>query len=368
MLLNLIIIAEATESGDQGYDLILRDEYNCQHDDNLFQKALADYSYSDIFIFPGNYNLEKILIKCRKVESELHIDIAYNISSLNQLNLLQRKFNSIFLSTSSKVFLDNYNGSVDLIKDDLLKNYCDCFVFKENRGGTRVFESSNNNCPIYIESQTRPIVHSVGAGDCFNLVFVGLKNSVPRESAFYYASWIAAEYASTTYIDDFKRGCGRILSIPSDKIVNIPGISLPWEKRPSFNIYIAAPDFDYVDKTEIELIVEKLKYHNFSPRLPVREHGQMSLGAPEADKQKLFNMDVSLIDECSLVLAVLIGDDPGTYIEIGLAAGLKIPVIVYDPYQRAKNLMLTQLPQLVTNNVDSIISEIFTIASQVFDG
>lgn len=363
---NLIIIGDATESGDQGYDLILRDEYCCKYNNEAMQE-IQNRLFTDIFIFPGNYKLEEVLRQCCHLESKIHIDIAYNVEDLKPLEILQKKFDSIFLSTSSKLFLEDYEASLELIKPDILSKYCNIFVFKENRGGARVFINSEAKNPIFIESQTRPISHSVGVGDCFNLSYIALADLHPIKAAFYYASWIAAEYASTTYVDDFKKGCERIIKIDADTIVQIPGISLPWEQRQGFNIYIAAPDFDYMDRTEIDSIVDKLHYHNFSPRLPIREHGQMSPNATLQEKQNLFDKDISLIEECHLVLAVLIDNDTGTYIEIGLAAGLNIPVIVYDPYRLAKNLMLTQLPKLVTSNIDSIIAEIFCIASKERD-
>ncbi len=361
---NIILIDDATESGNQGYDLLLRDEYNCTIDLTKLHKAIRDRNFSDVVIFPGGYDLGGILAICKEIESKIHIDIAYNVVNLNRLDVLEKKFETIFLSTSSELFLIQYQENLHSLKKDLLKSYCHRFVFKENRGGTRIFESSQEDAPIYIDSQTRPIVHSVGVGDCFNLAAVSLKHTIPVKPAFTYASWIAAEYASTTYIDDFKRECHRILAMEPEKIVSISGVSIPWEERSSFNIYIAAPDFDYINKTKIELIVDKLKYHNFVPRLPVREHGQLKMKATKDEKLNLLNKDMQLIKECKMVLAVLIGDDPGTLIEIGFAAALKIPVIVYDPYCRAHNLMLTELPQLVSSNIDSIIAEVFTLASR----
>ncbi len=37
---------------------------------------------------------------------------------------------------------------------------------------------------------------------------------------------------------------------------------------------LPGPGFDYVDATHIEALVSCLKYHNFRPRRPVKEHGQ----------------------------------------------------------------------------------------------
>ena len=77
----------------------------------------------------------------------------------------------------------------------------------------------------------------------------------------------------------------------------------------------------------------------------------------------LCEADVKLMDECKIMLAVLLSDDPGTLIEIGMGVERKMPVIVYDPYNRATNLMLTQLPNLVSSDLDQIITAVFKYAS-----
>jgi hypothetical protein len=60
-------------------------------------------------------------------------------------------------------------------------------------------------------------------------------------------------------------------------------------------------------------------------------------------------------------------DDPGTLIEIGLALERNMPTLVYDPYGRASNLMLTQLPNVVSSDLDEVIAGVFTLASKVLN-
>jgi hypothetical protein len=57
-------------------------------------------------------------------------------------------------------------------------------------------------------------------------------------------------------------------------------------------------------------------------------------------------------------------EDPGTMIEIGMAIERRMPVIVYDPYRRAENLMLTQLPDRVSSDLDVVISAVFKYAAR----
>ena len=179
-----------------------------------------------------------------------------------------RKFDTVITSTSSEIFLDKFKGSPERLGQEVLDIYGESFLLKENRGGSRFYRQAQKK-PIEIGAQLRLIVHSVGVGDAFDAAFVNLRQTRDDESALTCASWIAAGYAATTFMDDFTDGCSRVLALERDEILSLPGVSLPWEVRSQFNIYIAAPDFDYLDRTHIDRLVGCLKYHNFNPRLPV---------------------------------------------------------------------------------------------------
>ena len=127
----------------------------------------------------------------------------------------------------------------------------------------------------------------------------------------------------------------------------------------------AAPDFDFVDTKPIDFICQALEYHNFTPRRPIKENGQMSKEAGKVERQKLFQSDMALIDSCQMMLVVLLYNDPGTLIEIGVAAEKGMPVLVYDPYSIAENCMLTEIPNVVSTSADQIISELFKYASKL---
>lgn len=156
------------------------------------------------------------------------------------------------------------------------------------------------------------------------------------------------------------------LNLPIEDKQKYDGVLLPWDVRKDINIYIAAPDFDFVDTKPIDFICQALEYHNFTPRRPIKENGQMSKEAGKAERQKLFQSDMVLIDSCQMMLAVLLYNDPGTLIEIGVAAERGMPVLVYDPYSIAENCMLTEIPNVVSADADLIISELFKYASKIW--
>lgn len=358
----VFLINEVKEAGDQGYDFLLRDQISLNIDYKLFSDFIAINNFTDVLIISGNFKLTEI-VNCFEGKNErIYIDVANNVDNLEEFRAFKHKLEAILISTSSEIFRKNYFG--DFIQfATLFEPFANNVVLKENRGGSRayIFESKSM---FKIPSQTRPIVHSVGVGDVYNACLLSQYPAIPFENALHYSSWVAAEYASTTFVNDFKKEVTSILKRSVASLVDLGGVSLPWETRQSFNIYIAAPDFDYMDTSKIELLARNLRYHNFTPRLPVRENGQMQPNPTKQHRQNLFLKDMEILAECQLLIAVLLNDDPGTYIEIGIAYERRIPVLVYDPFNKAYNCMLTEVPLLVSNDMDEIISEVFTQMSK----
>jgi nucleoside 2-deoxyribosyltransferase len=348
---NVMLIQEAKEIGDQGYEYILRDEFNLQYFSGAVQTIIQN-EYTDYLLISGNYDLYSII---NQLPRNVHVDVANNVSTIDDLKKISRNINSIFVSTSSDIFKTYFTDFAEF--KQAFKGVADELILKENRGGSRSFNFLTETLCL-IPSQPRNIVHSVGVGDVFDAAYIsGLFAGQEEKGVF--ASWIAAEYAVTCFPDDFKKNVSRVKKSPIQDLIKISGVSVPWEKRKAINIYIAGPDFSFIDTHLIEVLENALQYHNFYPRRPIKENGQMEENATRSRKQELITKDIQLLNRCSIVIAVLLYDDPGTMIEIGYAKAIGIPTIVYDPFKRAKNCMLTELPDLLSSDLDEIITEVF---------
>ncbi len=355
---NIMLIDEPTEAGDQGYDHLLRDAHRATLDEDALSAAIT--GAEDVVVLSGNFSLPDVLRIASPGAATVHTDLGSGPGALTELGALGRPLGTLFLSTSSQVFpslADGFPGSVA----SMVGEYAEAVLLKENRGGARLFSTSET---LTVGAQRRAIVHSVGVGDVFDSVYVALRNVRGKEDALHRASWIAAEYAATTFPDDFKCATQGCLQIPADELKALPSVRLAWEARGGVNVYIAAPDFSYLDRSEVEKIADCLRYHNFSPRLPVRENGEATQGMSKAERSMMFAADMSLLEQCQILLAVLSYDDPGTYIEIGIAGGRNVPVVVYDPHHRAKNVMLTELPNVVSSSLDEVVTAIFDLAAR----
>ncbi len=121
---------------------------------------------------------------------------------------------------------------------------------------------------------------------------------------------------------------------------SLGGVSLPWHERAAFNIYLAAPDFSYINKQELDEAVSALEYHNFNVRRPIQENGEVARPADIHTLREVYNKDIALLEACDVVFAVPLEKDPGTLVEVGYALKSNTPVITYDPRGENKNTMV----------------------------
>jgi nucleoside 2-deoxyribosyltransferase len=359
---NVMLIAEATEAGSQGYEHLmwehLRFSFSAQSLLSLFD------SPCETLILAGNFDLSSLLGALSTLKSPVHVDMGNGPAKIDALKSLGRLPETLFLSTSAAIFPELAPALPKSVQD-LVGVVASEIVLKENRGGVRHFSIGE---PVKsVGSQRRDIVHSVGVGDAFDAIFVAFAKEEGVEGALSYAAWIAAEYAATTFPDDLKRAVEQVLRISAAEIAELPSVILPWEARPSRPIYIAAPDFDYVNTSAIDALEAALKYHNFRPRRPVKENGQAKVDMTPNDKRVLYGMDIQLLAQCGVVVGVNIYDDPGTLIELGMAVERGIPTFVYDPSGRAQNVMLVCAPDLVSSSLDKIVTATFDAVAKMVD-
>lgn len=352
-----MLIQEAKEVGNQGYEFLYHDDIEIAYNVNAI-KGLNDFE--ELMFISGNYNMNKILGYIGSA-TKLHCDVANNVNNVSELPK-DKLFETIFISTSSNIFRNQYTDFDSFC--DQLKPFAKRIVLKENRGGCRAFDFILSE-RYQVPSQTSPITHSVGVGDVYDAVSLTAGGD-SYYNRLVFASWVAMEYARTTFPDNFKNS---VKSLKKTKIADLiaqGGCFLPWDIRQKCQVYIAAPDFSYVDTKQIGVLCDCLKYHNFVAHRPIKENGQMSEGAKKKERLDLFGADMALLGECNMLIAVLLYNDPGTLIEIGLAAQRGIPTLVYDPKKIADNCMLTELPTLVSSDLDVIIAKVFTEYSKQY--
>ncbi len=354
-----MLIKEAKEIGDQGYEFLYRDCVSIDYDETELEKLRT---YDELMAISGNYDMN-VVVSHTTTDQKIHSDVANNVKVIDQLPA-GRRMQTLFVSTSSDLFRNTFKDNINDFFS-LLSPYAKQIVLKENRGGSRAFDSSSGTI-FNIPSQTSTVVHSVGVGDVFDCATIAAP-APTFEERLCFAPWISMHYAKSTFCDDVKRAVSGVLKMSGEMLKGFHGgCFLPWEVRQKCNIYIAAPDFDFLNTSSIDVLCNSLTYHNFIPRRPVKENGQMPDGATKQERQLLFHSDMKIFYDCNMLVAVLLNNDPGTLIELGMAVQRGIPAIVYDPYSIADNCMLTECPTLVSSDMDAIMSKVFTEYSKKY--
>lgn len=357
---NVIAIADVKEVGHQGYEDILRDERrvvpSCDHVDlNRFDHVV---------IFPGCYDLGKVINQLKR-GARVTIDAAYDVDGADVLRSLAGRIDSLVISTSSILFLKLASSDVAPLLDLAKSIGAKQLLLKENRGGSRLFDLETGAIEC-ITATLDVTMNSVGVGDAFTAVFGTFEGSA--QDAAWRGMQVATVYSQTTWPDDLQRDVERELRIPIEVVRGLGGVTLPWHVRPGMQIYLAAPDFSYVDHREINAAVAALEYHNFRVRRPVKENGEAKREAPIESLSPYYFSDVRLLRECAAIFAIPIERDPGTLVEIGLAIEMGKPVVTFDPHSENRNTMVVSGSTSYSSDLDVCLNGTFDALSKLERG
>lgn len=358
---NVMIIGDVTEVSDQGYEDLLRDQKSVK----LLEVGDSLRSHENVLVFPGSYDFREI-VGMFSDKARFSFDIAYDAENFGMLEGLGERLASVIISTSSPLFMRSGAEDVTPMVDAVRKLGAEVFLLKENRGGSRLFNLRTGTTEA-IPAILSTTINSVGVGDVYSAVMVGF-SGMGWEDAAWRGAKAATCYSQTTYPDDFCRDVSRELLLSTDEYRGLGGTFLPWHARPDFRIYLAAPDFSYVNKPEVDRAVHALKYHNFNVRRPVQENGELPLGSSPAILRQTFAKDVALLEDCALVFAVPLERDPGTLVEIGMAMALRKPVITFDPRRENNNTMVAGGSTGYSDDLDLSLNALFETVSKLWIG
>lgn len=349
---NVIVIGDPREVSHQGYEDLMR-----EHKAVTLCEPLPELlGYKRIMVFPGKFEVSN-LISYFAPDARFSFDVAYDVNDLSSLKAFQGRTDAIIISTSSPLFEAVGKDDVQKLIDEVATLSPDVFLLKENRGGSRLFNLREHGAEE-IPAVLGKTVNSVGVGDVYSAVMLGFCHRGWVEAAWR-GSQAATGYSQTTFPDDFKGDLQRGLAVSLRTLQLLGGTNLPWHERPCFSIYLAGPDFSYVEKAELDRAVDSLQYHNFNVRRPIQENGELERPASRADMHRSYLMDLHLLQECDAVFAVPLGRDPGTLVEIGLAIAMDKPVITFDPFNENENTMVMAGSSVYSADLDECLNGTF---------
>jgi nucleoside 2-deoxyribosyltransferase len=349
---NVILIGDATEVSHQGYEDLMRDTKVVNFRDPLPRLD----AYQKVIVFPGRFDING-LASTFSQEARFSFDIAYDLDDISSLEAYRGRVQALIISTSSSLFerlgKDDVGGLIPAVKE----LSPDVFLLKENRGGSRLFDLRDGGIEE-VPATLGNTVNSVGVGDVYSAVMVGLSHKGWTEAAWR-GSQAATVYSQSTFPDDIQRDVQRGFLLSLDALQSLGGTVLPWHDRPRYSIYLAGPDFSYVEKQELDRAAESLVYHNFWIRRPIQKNGELKRPASEADLYRTYHMDYELLKECDAVFAVPLNRDPGTLVEVGMAIALGKPVITFDPRKENENTMVVVGSSVYSADLDACLNGTF---------
>lgn len=358
---NVMLIGQSDESGNQLYENIL-----CRQAEYIsilpLMQVLDDFTPTDIIIFPGRYGNARILSELSDYEGKIYIDMNYDCDDILDLNSI--KIQTVFLSTSSTSYEKFFKEtSYDNLITYFRKKNVSQLLIKENRGGSWLYDFSGKTsyeAPAHIGTT----IHSVGVGDVYDIAFMSeiLGSNIADNMAF--AAWVSSLYAKTIQQEIFKENTELIVQ-NIQEFTDMEGIRVPWNERVNYPIYMAAPDCDYVDTKKLDVLEESLLYHNFKPRRPIQENGQVNKDMDINEERAIFAEDMRLLSECKIMIATLLYNDQGTLVEIGNYQANGKPIILYDPYLKLDNMFLKNSCTYYCKTKSQVIDAVFIEVSRM---
>jgi len=139
-----------------------------------------------------------------------------------------------------------------------------------------------------------------------------------------------------------------------------------------FRVYLAGPFFNEEQEERIDYIedlLDSLGYDIFSPR----QASKIKPGATTQDMLDTFKGNVTHIDDCDFMLAILDSNDSGTLFETGYAYSKNKPILYFNetrPKDKGPNLMLAlsgRLPFVMNTDDKSARDELKDILTSMMD-
>ena len=351
---NVIEIGESGEAGSQGYDDLLRAQREIIWNVPALRELSSNYQPTDLFVLSGAITPD-VLDSILHSDARLHVDLDHDSDG----TWTSAAPYTAFCSTSGESFRQ-CNRDPHALHQHWSNAGASVVILKENRGGSRVWIAKNSDGAIEAPSYPTDTDHSVGVGDCFDATWISALETESPSSRLSAASYVASIYASTFLHADFVRNVQTVME-SLDELRGLRGVRIPWESRAAINVYLAAPDFPNIDTESLNALEEAVQYHNFRPRLPVRENGLANSSMSTRQRRGLFYQDIELLESCDALIALPLTDDPGTFAELGWFANTGKPVILFDPKKRIDNLFARNVVSRVCHSRTKVIDALFEL-------
>lgn len=134
-------------------------------------------------------------------------------------------------------------------------------------------------------------------------------------------------------------------------------IDVPDVSRQS--VYLAGPFFSHQELQWVNNVCNALEDTGFKVHSPSRDNGIITELTPPEERQKIFQKDISLLEQVDIVVSLLDHNDSGTHFEVGYAHKMGIPVFALKTSTEPLNNMLQYGCTKICTSLECLIEELY---------
>ena len=124
-------------------------------------------------------------------------------------------------------------------------------------------------------------------------------------------------------------------------------------------IYLAGPFFSEQELYWVNYVCNHLEKVQFTVLSPSRENGILSKDSTDEERKNIYQLDINMIDNANLLVALLDHDDPGTYFEMGYAYNRGIPIFGLKTTNKDLNNMILCGSVSISSSIEELIDTIY---------
>lgn len=286
-----------------------------------------------------------IVSACKHSVSVLAFDPQSTYEDISEIEPLFPYLSYLFLNKQELQGLCGYK-EVEHCLSRLRQLYKGNVMVKDGVNGSFIYTDEDEL--LYALSYEAVPVCPIGAGDCFNVVYLSERmRGADIQTSLDMASYVSAKIIEHEFPD------------PSflEREKNIQEWKSGQRKRNarlSPRVYLAAPFFSDLELRWVEFICEQLEQEGLQVFSPSRDAGIINEYTSREERKEIFLRDIIEIENCDIVVALTDNDDQGTLWEIGYAYALGKPVYCLQTSMiKAVNNMISH-SSVVVRNVEEL--------------
>ncbi|BFH60493.1 PfkB family carbohydrate kinase [Paenibacillus azoreducens] len=303
-----------------------------------------------LLLFPVDHSFpESLCEQAFEIGLPIFLDPKPNEKSIRQARNILKYTTALLVNEEEALLLSettNINEAIETLKNKGPKYI---IIKQGHRGCILAYGNKIIEVPAYKSN----VICTLGSGDAFGGALAAtFLETGDIEYSVQIANCVAANFIENLDIETVidKAGVEKDIHLREKFVV---------DHVPSRKIYLAGPFFSDQEIQWVKHVSDRLENAKFTVLSPSRENGFISKSMSFEQREKIFQLDIELLNSCDIVVALLDHDDAGTCFEIGYAFEKGIPVYGFKTSQTDLNNMIQFGCKEITGNIEELIRTLY---------